>query len=128
MAYYSCIIADDDTMCRLALKRLFLSYPSLKIVTVCKTGSELLEALASYEVDIVFLDMNMPGMAGVQLLTYIESGIHVVITTGDESVCDHALPRAISFWASKPITHSKLDQALASIAAGKSRQQEGSRT
>jgi len=76
-----CIAIDDEP---LALKQL-VSYikklPYLDLVAACKSASEAEKALAAGKVDVMFVDINMPDMTGMDLVKSLEEPPLVVFTT-----------------------------------------------
>lgn len=67
MNRYRCIIADDNELDRLTITGYLSKFPEIEIVHVCKSGGEVLEALKEHKVDILFLDIDMEDMSGLEL-------------------------------------------------------------
>lgn len=62
------IIADDHAIVRHGLKQILAFVPDITIMGEAGSGDELLDAIARMPCDIVLLDMNMPGLSGVNLI------------------------------------------------------------
>lgn len=96
------IIVDDEKHCREVLEHLLHKYCSaVKILASCANGEEALLALAKQQPDILFLDIEMPGMNGFELLEkFHHPQFEIVFTT------------AYNEYAIKAIKHSALDYLL----------------
>lgn len=67
MLTYSCIIADDDEIDRLTVLSLAKRFPILNIMGVFSNAADALKVLATKKIDIAFLDIDMPGLSGMDL-------------------------------------------------------------
>ena len=108
------IIIDDEARSRQALQIALTDYcPSVKIVSVAETPEDGIEAIIKHKPDIVFLDVQMPGMSGFDLLSHFhEIDFDVVFITAH----DHYAIKAIRFSALdyllKPI---QIDELMAAV-------------
>ena len=76
------LIAEDEPMMRAQLKgRLAQAWPELEIVGEATNGSEAVALVQSEEPDIVFLDISMPGMDGIQAARAVAGRVHIVFVT-----------------------------------------------
>ncbi|WP_082143176.1 response regulator [Pseudomonas fildesensis] len=55
------LIADDHTIMREGLKQLFMLVADVQVVAEAESGTQLIELLRQVEIDLLLLDMNMPG-------------------------------------------------------------------
>jgi len=67
MKTYNCIIIDDDEIDRLTVVSFAKKFPQFNIVGVYENGADALPVLAKESVDILFLDIDMPGLNGLEL-------------------------------------------------------------
>ncbi len=65
---YRVLIVDDNTMARLLLRQLLEQVPSITISGECDNAVEAVSIINKAEIDILFLDIEMPGMSGIDLL------------------------------------------------------------
>ncbi len=80
-----CIIVDDDELSRLAIEKCVKSNPILALVAVCSSGKEALDVIQKNDIDIIFLDVEMPEMSGIQLAARIREKLPrlpIVYVTG----------------------------------------------
>ncbi len=62
-----CIIVDDEPLAREVLETFAAKVPFLKVLASCKNAYEALEILQKEKVDLIFLDIQMPDLSGIQL-------------------------------------------------------------
>ncbi|WP_080057301.1 LytR/AlgR family response regulator transcription factor [Spirosoma aerolatum] len=96
------LLIDDEKHCRDVLTLLLKRYcPSVQILAGCANGQEGLAAIESMHPDLIFLDIEMPGMSGFEMLEACKyNGFRVIFTT------------AFNEYAIKAIRHNALDYIL----------------
>jgi DNA-binding LytR/AlgR family response regulator len=62
-----CLIVDDEPIARKIIQGYVEKIPSLSVVGVCQNGIEALSFLAESKVDLLFLDINMPELSGMEV-------------------------------------------------------------
>ncbi len=72
----STIIVDDEPLARKGLAIRLQAHDDINVIGQCCNGREALEAIRAYQVDLMFLDIQMPGLNGFQVLeSIIEQGL-----------------------------------------------------
>jgi two-component system LytT family response regulator len=108
------IIADDEPLARARLLALLPKDVSLEIVGEYGSGTEAVEAIRRDKPDIVFLDMQMPGCDGIQVVAGIEPADRpavVFVTAHDKFAVDAFGVRAVDY-VLKPFDRERLEMAL----------------
>src|SRR5262245_37397818 len=83
------LIADDEQMARRRVARLLTDIAGVAVVGECESGEELLARLEHQDVDVVLLDVQMPGMTGIEAKTRLgEDAPYVIFVTAHP---DHAV-------------------------------------
>ncbi len=77
----NCIIVDDEPLARDVLENFTGKVPFLKMKASCKSGFEALEILRKEKIDLIFLDIQMPDMTGIQLYESLNYKPMVIFTT-----------------------------------------------
>jgi DNA-binding NarL/FixJ family response regulator len=67
------LIADDHTIMREGLKQLFTLVADVQVVAEAESGTQLIELLREVEIDLLLLDMNMPGISGEILIARLHT-------------------------------------------------------
>jgi DNA-binding LytR/AlgR family response regulator len=76
-----CIIVDDEELARALIKEYVSKIPSLELVGTYKNPLEALEVLRAEHIDLMFLDIQMPELTGIQFLKSLEKKPVVIFTT-----------------------------------------------
>lgn len=76
-----CLIVDDEPLSRDVLKAYCTDHPDLEITAICKDAFEAMNALEKSSVDLIFLDVNMPKLSGINFYKSLNQKPMVVFTT-----------------------------------------------
>ena len=68
MSEWGVLIADDEPAARRGVKQLLSAFPDFRVVAECRNGSEVLAALDTARPQVVFLDIQMPGLDGFEVI------------------------------------------------------------
>jgi two-component system LytT family response regulator len=85
---YKCLIADDEVPAHLVIKSHLSKIPDLEFVASASNGKEALQLLLKHPIDIIFLDINMPIVTGIEFMQQLPVRPATIITT---AYSDHAL-------------------------------------
>jgi DNA-binding NarL/FixJ family response regulator len=117
------LIADDHALMREGLKQLFALTEGPSVVAEASTGAEVLDQLRATPVDLILLDMSMPGISGMNLIARIraqrESLPILVLTMHSEvQIAQRALDAGASGYITKDCDPQTLIAAIRKVAAG----------
>ncbi len=117
------LIIDDERLARLELRRLLAAHPEVEIAGEARSGEEALQLIAELDPDLLFLDIQMPGMTGFELLERLEDLPAVIFTTAYDEYAIKAFEVNAMDYLLKPIVPARLAAALARMRprAGRSR-------
>lgn len=112
------LIADDEPHLALYLKaQLAQAWPELQIVKLAANGVEAAEAIAELEPDLAFLDIQMPGLTGLEVAQGIEGATRVVFVTAyDQYAVDAFEARAVDYLL-KPLKTERLAACVERLRA-----------
>jgi DNA-binding LytR/AlgR family response regulator len=97
------VVADDESLMRdQIIARLKDAWPELAIVGEAGSGSEAVAMVQSLEPDIVFLDINMPGMDGIEAARALAGRVHVVFVTAYDQHAIRAFEQGAVDYLLKP--------------------------
>jgi DNA-binding LytR/AlgR family response regulator len=108
-----CIIVDDNKMARMALKQLVSQVPILELAAECNDAAEALNSLDSTQVDLLLLDIEMPGMNGFDLIKKMGNSKPLIIfTTAKKEYAVEAFELNVVDYLVKPIALPRFKQAI----------------
>jgi len=103
------ILAEDEPLLREELVELLARlWPELEIVAQAADGIAALQALASRAPDILFLDINMPGMSGIEVARQASGRCHVVFVTAYDEHALTAFEQGAADYVVKPVQAARL--------------------
>lgn len=111
------MIADDEPLARERLKMLLAPDPDIHIVAECRNGTEVVKSLKAAKADLVFLDIQMPGRDGFEVIEEIglaNMPLTVFVTAHDEHAVSAFEVRALDYLV-KPIEKKRLAQTLVRV-------------
>ena len=110
-----CLIVDDETSSRSRLKRLLKCHEDITIVGEAEDGAAGLEAILQQSADLVFLDIEMPQLTGIQMLRALPESIPIPLVIFITGYDEHALAafeaNALAYLL-KPVEEERLSAAL----------------
>jgi two-component system LytT family response regulator len=108
------LIVDDEAPARAKVRRLLDAAPDVEIVGEASTGREAVAAIKRSRPDIIFLDIQMPGIDGFGVVDAIESdgGPYVVFVTADDTKALRAFEVGAVDYLLKPFTAERFSQVL----------------
>jgi two-component system LytT family response regulator len=106
------LIIDDERLARSALRRLLGAHPEVKIIGEAANPDEASRAIDKTSPDVLFLDVEMPGGSGFDLLEKLEDVPAVIFTTAYDEYAVRAFEVSALDYLVKPITAQRLAAAL----------------
>ena len=112
------LIVDDEELARRGLEIRLRGHPEIEIVGQCVNGREALEAISASQPDLMFLDIQMPGLSGFDVLSRIpqESMPMVVFVTAYDRYALDAFDAHALDYLLKPINDARFSQALTRVS------------
>ena len=108
------LIIDDERLARNELRRLLENYPSIEIIDEASNGEEAVEKINRLRPELIFMDIQMPGKSGFEVLESLENGIapDVIFTTAYDEYALKAFEFDAIDYLLKPIDPHRLEQAI----------------
>jgi DNA-binding LytR/AlgR family response regulator len=108
----NCIIVDDEPIAREILESHLQKVAVVNVVATCKNAIEAFNQINSNQIDLIFLDINMPEISGLSFAKSINKNIKVIFTTAyREYAVDGFNLQAVDYLL-KPISFERLLQAV----------------
>lgn len=107
------LIADDEEVARRRLRRLLSELRDVEIVAECATGAAALSMLESIDVDVAVLDVQMPGLSGLDLSqSAADLGVEVIFATAHPEHAVAAYAHGVVDYVLKPVAAERLGLAI----------------
>lgn len=120
------LIADDEPHLALYLEEQLASlWPELEIVRVARNGNEAAALIAELEPDVAFLDIQMPGLTGLEVAQGIEGETRVVFVTAYDRYAVQAFDHAALDYLLKPFKADRLMRTVERVRAALAQQAAG---
>jgi DNA-binding LytR/AlgR family response regulator len=114
-----CIIVEDETLAQDVIKSHLSRIDKIELVGVFRTGPEAMEALNTLEVDVIFLDIRLPGMSGLHFLRGLTDPPLVVLTTAYAEYALESYEFNVIDYLLKPISFERFSKAVSKLLDGR---------
>jgi two-component system, LytTR family, response regulator len=108
----NCLIIDDEPLARELLKEFLEQHPDLTLIGECSKGTEAVDKIDELKPDLIFLDVQMPGMNGFDVLDEITHDPFVIFTTAYDQYAIKAFEKNAVDYLLKPIDHERFKLAV----------------
>lgn len=109
---FTCIIIDDEKLARDLLKEFLEDYDQIEIVAECSKGSDAVKQIDDLQPDLIFLDVQMPGMDGFDVLEKIAYKPYVIFTTAYDQYAIKAFDNNAVDYLLKPLDEERFKLAV----------------
>jgi len=109
------LLVDDEPHANGRMRKLLAAHPEIGVVGVAGNVAEARAVLETQPPDVVFLDVEMPGGTGFELLKYVPDGTQVVFVTAREQYAVRAFAAAATDYLVKPVDPERLADTVARL-------------
>jgi len=108
----NCLIVDDEPLAQNILETYVSASNELNLIKKCSTAIEAFEALHHYQIDLLFLDIKMPGLNGIDFIKSIKDPPVVIFTTAFSEYAAISYELEAVDYLIKPITSERFKKSL----------------
>jgi two-component system LytT family response regulator len=119
------IIIDDERLARNELRKLLVDFPEIEVVAEGANANEGLEKIESINPDLVFLDIQMPGKTGFDMLAELDKAPHIIFTTAYDEYALKAFEVNALDYLLKPVEPRRLADAIQKLHIQEEKEQSG---
>lgn len=109
---HKAIIIDDERLARNELKKLLQEYPEIEVIDEAANAAEGVEKIETQQPDLIFLDIQMPGKTGFDMLAELDKAPHVIFTTAYDEYALKAFEVNALDYLMKPVEPKRLADAI----------------
>ena len=106
------IIIDDERLARAELKKLLQEFPEVEVIDEAANAEEGISKIENLNPDLIFLDIQMPGKTGFDMLSELERAPHVIFTTAYDEYALKAFEVNALDYLLKPVEPKRLADAI----------------
>jgi len=112
MATIKTIIIDDERLARSELRKMLQDFSDIEVIDEAANVDEGIEKIETLHPDLIFLDIQMPGKTGFDLLEQLEKAPHVIFTTAYDEYALKAFEVNALDYLLKPVEPKRLTDAI----------------
>ena len=116
------IIIDDERLARAELRKLLQDFPEVEVVDEAANAEEGISKIESQHPDLIFLDIQMPGKTGFDMLSTLERSPNVIFTTAYDEFALKAFEVNALDYLLKPIEPKRLADAIQKLHLAESKE------
>lgn len=114
-----CVVVDDEAIARSLLADYISKIPELKLVATCATALEAMPHIRTGKVDLLFLDIEMPEITGIDFLKSLGDGPQVILTTAYSEYAIQSYEYGVADYLLKPIEFNRFYKSVNRILANR---------
>ncbi|MGQ0828219.1 MAG: LytR/AlgR family response regulator transcription factor [Bacteroidota bacterium] len=108
----NCIIVDDNQLARAAIKQLITDVNFLTLKEECDNPVDAFNYLQKENIDLVFLDVEMPGMSGLELIKNLKTHPIIILISAKKNYAVEAFELNVADYIVKPVTINRFMTAV----------------
>jgi DNA-binding LytR/AlgR family response regulator len=112
---YQCLIVDDEPVAQQILEKYINQIEALHLVAKCSNAFEAMNILHQEKVDILFLDIKMPLLSGIEMLKTIQNQSKVILTTAFSEFAVESYEYGVADYLLKPISFERFLKSVNKI-------------
>jgi DNA-binding LytR/AlgR family response regulator len=112
MQTYNCIVIEDEPLAAEVLQDYIGQVPFLKLVSTCSDAFYAMETLQSFDIDLMFLDIHLPKMKGLDLIKVLQKPPKIIITSAYQEYALQGYDFDVVDYLLKPIEFSRFLKAV----------------
>ncbi len=118
------LIVDDERLARAELNKLLKDHPEVEVIAEASNVNEALVKIDEFNPDLIFLDIQMPGKTGFDLLQELDKAPHVIFTTAYDEYALKAFEVNALDYVLKPIDSNRLAEAIHKLKIAEEREEQ----
>ncbi|MFK7935471.1 MAG: LytR/AlgR family response regulator transcription factor [Saprospiraceae bacterium] len=107
-----CLIVDDEPLAVNVIKRYVAQVSTLELITTCDNALDAFKIVKQQSIDLIFLDINMPMMTGIELVRALQHPPSVIFTTAYRNYAVESYELNVVDYLLKPISFTRFVQAV----------------
>ena len=118
MKTFRSIIIDDEKLAREDLKAVLKDFPEIELIGEAGTANEAIKLIESANPEVVFLDIQMPGKSGFDILGEVQTDAQIIFVTAYDEYAIKAFEVSAQDYLLKPVNKERLHLAIEHLQNG----------
>jgi len=111
----NCIIVDDEKISRMVIEKFIEKTSFLNLIGTFENAVEAVSFISNTPTDLIFLDIEMPEMTGVEMIESINNLPRIIVTSGQEKYALKAIEFGVNDYLMKPIEYPRFLKAVSRV-------------
>lgn len=107
-----CIIVDDEEMSRHVISELCAKIDDIEVIAKCSSALDAINVINSEEIDLMFLDIEMPDLSGIDLIRSVKNLPQIIFTTSNTQYAVEAFEYDVTDYLMKPVVFPRFLKAV----------------
>ncbi len=117
MKTYNCIIVDDETLAQDLIATHLTKISNINVVAKCHTAMEAIQVINEHTIDVMFLDIEMPDLTGIEFLKSLNNPPYTIFTTAYSEYALESYELNVVDYLLKPIRFDRFFKAINKVLA-----------
>ena len=124
MNQYKCLIVEDEPLAQKLIVLFLNKYSQFMLVKCCRNVSEAYDVLNEKKIDLIFLDINLPGKNGIDLIRMLDHPPKIIFTTAYSEYAATGFELEAVDYLVKPFTAARFEKSINKFLEAPSKQQQ----
>ena len=107
-----CLVVDDEALSRAVIEHFITQHGALTLVASCENAIKAATVLQQQQIDLVFLDIEMPEVTGLELIKSLTSRPQIILVTSKEQYAIEAFEVDVTDYLLKPVSYARFLKAV----------------
>ena len=112
MQAMNCLIVEDESLAATVIADYIRQVPGLHLVDICESAEEAGSIIHQHKIDLIFLDINLPGLSGMDFIKTLKSPVQVILITAYHEHALDAFRLNVTDYLLKPVDISSFLQSV----------------
>src|SRR6478735_9118963 len=112
MAQLKCLVIDDEPLAQNLIENYLVNFPFIKLIAKCDNALIALEWIRKQKIDLIFLDVSMPFISGIDFIRTLQNPPAIILTTAHKEFAVESYELNVLDYLLKPISFERFLKAV----------------
>src|SRR6478609_8652177 len=115
MAQLKCLVIDDEPLAQNLIENYLVNFPFIKLIAKCDNALIALEWIRKQKIDLIFLDVSMPFISGIDFIRTLQNPPAIILTTAHKEFAVESYELNVLDYLLKPISFDRFLKAVSKL-------------